>query len=104
MEELKLIYTHKGGPYGDCMSSYDVSFNRTCSLGEFIDAILKRNEWGTIRIGSFSDRDLLPELEYKYGLIVKSEFSEKDLRKEVQSVYASYGWTCGNYWVKISNP
>ena len=104
MEDLELIYIYKGGPYGDCMAAYEVQFNRQCSLGEFVDAILKRKEeWGGIMIGSTTDIRPLPKLKYRRGEIVSSEFSEKDLRMPIKSVEASYGWTCGDYWVEIIN-
>lgn len=47
---MKMVCT--GGPYGDACSSYDVELDRTCTVQEFIEMVLKekQNEWGNFTI------------------------------------------------------
>ncbi len=49
---LEFKFTQIGKTSGDETTPYMVSLNKECSVSEFIDRVLKRNEWGYIGIRS----------------------------------------------------
>ena len=41
------------------------------------------------------------KIEYRYGKIIKNEFTEDELNSIVATVGAYGGWTHTNYWVSL---
>lgn len=95
---LRLTFNQTAPAGGDATAPYSVSLNRECTLGEFIDCVLKREEWGYIGIKSRKDIFFgSPKCEYKYDKIVSTEFTDAYLARKVKTVFASGGWTRMDY-------
>lgn len=89
---IKLIQTQPEG--GDCTAPYDVVFNEPYTVGEFIDEILKRGEWGIITISTHQ------------GSRVRVKYSRKGLKDQlpvliaealVTKAQAGGGWSRMDY-------
>ena len=74
-----------------------VSLNKECSVGEFIDSVLKRNEWGYIGIKNHRHIFGSPNCKYRRDKIVNTEFTEEYLYRKVATVSASGGWSRMDY-------
>ena len=84
---------------GDCCAPYEVLLNRECTLREFVDCIIKNErEWGYVTIYGMVDDQ---KLEYRYGKILKNEFTEDELQSTIETVGSYGGWTYMDYWVKL---
>lgn len=103
MEELNLVFKEIGGPYGDCMSSFDVALNRLCTVKELVDWVLKRGEWGYIGMKSSNSYDVFgsPNCEYRMDKIICGGFSEEYLERVVTKVSAHGGWSRMDYMLTM---
>lgn len=101
MIELKLKFEQSGVESRDCMAPYKVHLNRTCTLQELIDEILKRGEYGYIGVESKLSVRGNPCCEYRQGEIQNSSFTEKDLKSLVGVVNARGGWYSMDYSVTL---
>ena len=94
---LEFKFTQTGKTSGDETTPYMVSLNKECSVSEFIDSVLKRNEWGYIGIRSHRHIFGFPNCEYRRGKIVSTNFTEESLSRKVATVSASGGWSRMDY-------
>lgn len=94
---MKFKFVQSGKTSGDETTPYTVSLNQDCSVGEFIDCVLKRGEWGYIRIMSLGHIFGSPECEYRNATIVYTEFTKEDLSQMVAMALASGGWSRMDY-------
>lgn len=94
---LEFKFTQIGKTSGDETTPYMVSLNKECSVGEFIDSVLKRNEWGYIGIKNHRHIFGSPNCKYRRDKIVNTEFTEKYLYRKVATVSASGGWSRMDY-------
>ena len=98
---MKLFELRVAGPTaGDCTTPYYVEFYGECTVREFINEVVKQNEceWGYVIIGSYYDG---PRIEYTYGKIVSSVFSQDILDAKIKNATASGGWTRMDYLLDI---
>ena len=97
--ELKLKFKQLRAAGGDACAPYEVLLNRECTLRELVDCIIKdEREWGGVAIGGWLDEQ---KIEYRYGKIIKNEFTEDELNSIVATVGAYGGWTHTDYWVSL---
>lgn len=97
---MKLFEFISAGPEaGDCTAPYDIRFNRECTVREFIDEVLKRNEWGYICINNYVNG---PRCEYKYDKLL-TPLSHAILDMPIKSATANGGWTRMDYVLDIWN-
>lgn len=96
---MKLFELRSAGPEaGDCTAPYDVVFRKECTVREFIDEVLKQNEWGSIIIGSYFDG---PRIEYEHDKIVSGVFCQDILNAKITNATAHGGWTSMDYMLDI---
>ena len=97
--ELKLKFKKLREAGGDDCAPYEVLLNRECTLRELVDCIIKyEGEWGGVAIGGWLDEQ---KIEYRYGKIIKNEFTEDELNSIVATIGAYGAWTYTNYWVSL---
>lgn len=101
---LKFIQT--GGPYGDATSRYVVELNREFTVEEFINEVLKRDEWGQIRVLNSEIRGKQPfgalVVEYRGDQIIGRGIGYRQyLDQKVRSVRASGGWSAMDYTINL---
>lgn len=97
--ELKLKFKQLCDAGGDACAPYEVILSKESTLRELVDCILKdEREWGGIKIGGWLDAD---KLEYRYGKIIRNDFTEAELNSTVATVGAYGGWSYTNYWVSL---
>lgn len=97
--ELKLKFKQLREAGGDACAPYEVLLNRECTLRELVDCIIKdEREWGYVRIGAWLGGK---KLEYRYGKILSSEFTESELQSTIETVRSNGGWTRMDYMVKL---
>lgn len=100
MEPLNFIL--KGGPYGDATSSYIVDVPENFTFKDLIKEVLKREEWGYIRIYKENTAWYdYPRIEYHKDKILSAFCDEEDLNKIVISVGAFGGWGSMDYTVGL---
>ena len=96
---MKPFELRAAGPEaGDCTTPYHVEFYGECTVREFIDEVLKQNEWGYVRIGKFFDG---PQIEYSHEKIVSGVFSPDILDAIIKNATAHGGWTRMDYMLDI---
>ena len=96
---MKLFKLRTAGPTaGDCITPYYVDFYSECTVREFIDEVLKQNEWGYVIIGSYYDG---PRIEYTNDKIVSGVFSQDILDAKIKKATASGEWTSMDYLLDI---
>ena len=93
MVKLKFIQTHPTG--SDETAPYDVILDKECTVREFIDAVLKRNEWGRIKIKNGSC------IEYRRNEVISNDMTENDMACVINKVRASGGWSNMDYYLEI---
>ena len=97
--ELTLKFKQLREAGGDACAPYEVLLSKECTLRELVDCILKdEREWGFVRIGSWFDGNAL---EYRYGKILSSEFTDAEWQSIIATVRSNGGWSCMNYVVKL---
>lgn len=97
--ELKISFKQLRPAGGDCCAPYEVLLNRECTLRELVDCILQNDrEWGFVRIGSCFDGN---ELEYRYGKILSSEFTDAEWQSTIETVRSDGGWSRMDYGVRL---
>jgi hypothetical protein len=93
---MKLFELHASGPTaGDCTAPYDVVFRNECTVREFIDEVLRKNEWGFIRI--FDG----PYIEYRNDKITYGDFGTNIFDSKINKATAHGGWTRMDYTLDI---
>ena len=96
---MKLFELRAEGPEGgDCTMPYSVVFHKECTVREFIDEILKQNEWGYVIIGSYFDG---PQIGYRRDKIISGDFSQDILNSKIKTATAHGGWTRMDYMLDI---
>lgn len=97
MKDIKLIHT--GGPYGDCMSSYDINFPKDITVDNFIIAVLKDypKEWG-----EFYHSYEKSFAKYKNGKLFITDYKEYQniQNKIVLSASSHGGWSLMDYFIQ----
>ena len=93
-----------GGPFGDETCNYNVSVPAETTVGEFIESVLMRDEWGHIKIDNWNSD---PICHYRRGKLVQGRFPYKDdlpidppdseVGKAISSITANGGWSLMNY-------
>lgn len=101
-----LNFRKTGGPYGDATSRYAVELNRELTVEEFISEILKRNEWGQVRVLNSEIRGTCPfgalVVEYRGDQIIGRGIGYRQyLDQKVRSVRASGGWSAMDYTIDL---
>lgn len=91
-----------GGPYGDCMSSFNVKLSKKYTVLELVNKILSdEREWGRIDIykgrSFYGEIVCEPSCEYRYGKLINKSFPEEYLNKIVRECKAHGGYTLMNY-------
>ena len=95
---MKRFELRPTGPIaGDCTVPYDVVFPDGCTVREFIEAVLTRDEWGYISINNYVNG---PRCEYKYDKLL-TPLSHAILDMPIKSATASGGWTRMDYVLDI---
>ncbi|MDT3386704.1 MAG: hypothetical protein LIR46_02920 [Bacteroidota bacterium] len=79
------------GYYG---TPYELLFYKECTIREFIDEVLKRNEWGTIHINDYIS------CSYEKDKL-KTPLSHAILDATIKSATAHGGWSNVDYWLDI---
>lgn len=93
---MRLFDLRASGPTaGDCTTSYDVVLNKECTVREFIDEVLKKGEWGYVRISDGSN------IEYKNDKITYGGFGPNILDSKINKATAHGGWTRMDYVLDI---
>lgn len=98
---------HTGGPYGDCTSDYETSFDKPFKVKDFLSIVeAQKEEWGSIRF-------ILPhiwsfEVEYSHGIIDYTDFDKFSGRKnkdlfnaKIKKITANGGWSLMQYRVTL---
>ena len=91
---------------GDESSEYNVELDKSYTIGEFIDAMLKErpDEWGRIRVlikplEIFSPKN--PCYEYSHGKLKSNIPQTNILTKPIRSIKAHSGWTLTDYFITL---
>ena len=94
-------FTPTGNTAGDCSTPYSVTEYESRTVGEFINEVLESrpNEWGEFSIieDSYFIRH---SCEYKSGRLL-GEFQKSVLKKEIECVNASGGWSNMDYRITV---
>lgn len=97
MKDIKLIHT--GGPYGDCMSNYNINFPEYITVDNFIIAVLKDypKEWG-----EFYHSYEKSFAKYKNGefFITDNKEYQNIRNKIVLSASSHGGWSLMDYFIQ----
>lgn len=99
-------FVQVGEESSDCTRSYKLILDKECTVGEFVNAVLSRqDEWGDIRLDDEKFQFGKPFCEYACGKIFNSDdsFSEEFLSKKVISASAYGGWGLMNYTLVADN-
>lgn len=93
---MRLFDLRASGPTaGDCTTPYNVALNKECTVREFIDEVLKKGEWGYVRISDGSN------IEYKNDKITYGGFGPNILDSKINKATAHGGWTRMDYVLDI---
>lgn len=85
----------------DCTASYNVELNIECTVKELIENILKRNEWGDIKLKDTSGKyNKVYKIEYKNDNI-NDRFDDNLLNKKVINIKAIGGYGYMDYLITI---
>ena len=99
---MKFNFKCVGETGGDCITPYKLVFDKPITVKEFIDEVLKREEWGYIGIYKpgtiFGD----PCCEYKKAKLL-NHLPKEILNKPIASANASGGWTRMDYILNLKN-
>ena len=103
---FELVY--KSGPHGDATSWYYVEPKKGCTIGDFIDEVLKNNkdEWGCIDLFLNTDQSYtkrILSLEYRYGKLITPIAFEIRPFKIIKGI-ANGGWSCMDYKLIVGIP
>lgn len=97
--ELKISFKQLRPARGDACAPYEVLLNRESTLRDLVDYIIQNDrEWGYVTIYGMVDDQ---KLEYRYGKILKNEFTENELNSVLLSVGSCGGWSRMDYVVKF---
>lgn len=102
MNNNNIKWHYIGGPYGDETSRYELKFNKSYTVQQLIDEILKDvREWGYIGIYTEGTIFGKPVCEYSYGKLITSPLPEKYLNKKIIKCIANGGWTRMDYLIYL---
>ena len=88
--------------FGDCTAIYSVELEKPYTVGELIEEILKRKEWGYIGIDDKGDTIFgNPHYEYKDKEIIGAKLPIEILNKQIKNVKARGGWSNMDYVIEI---
>ena len=95
-----MYFTMTGNPRGDCTCPYSVRGYNARTLREFINEVITETpkEWGYIDINPMERR-----VEYRWGDILKNEFDDATLDREIDTVSADGGWSRMDYVVTLKD-
>ena len=79
-------------PSGDCCYMYDVRYDKPCVVGDVINYILSRGEWGSINVDGYN-------VDYQ-GDKINSTIPNETLSKRVLKIRAYGGWFMMNFYIK----
>ena len=87
-----------GETYGDSTSLYFIYLDKTYTIGEFIDQVLKErpNEWCYIKV-----LGIIEKCEYSKGKLLDNKFTSKILSKKIKYVDGHGGYGLMDYIIKI---
>ena len=98
MDKFRFIQTAPEA--GDCTAPYDLQFLEPMTVGEFVEEVLKRNDWGTIYIYDPDNREnwyrRKERCEYDHGNL-KVRFPDDILMREIKSASSHGGWSLMDY-------
>ena len=80
---------------GDCTEVYSMSFSAGMTVHEFIDAVLKKKEWGFVSFDNVKGC-----IEYNYGKITNGNIN-KFMDYQIVAGSANGGWTRMDYRLVI---
>jgi len=95
------------GPAGDQCCGYKVRTEKTCTVKEFIEEILKQrtDEWGTFEITKLEEMKYYTgkeqQVDYEKGGKLKGTIPPETAGKSVKAVKARGGWTAMNYFIGV---
>lgn len=89
----RLRFVQVGRTLGDETTPYKVEFDSPLTVGEFMEEVLRKPEWGDIR---FNGR----RVSFRYGDIEEGSVDDI-LDMEIQKIGAVGGWSYMSYIVNI---
>lgn len=91
-----------GGPYGDCTARYVIKPNADIyTVKQLVDDVLKRDEWGRIRIYTPNNPLEGPSCEYHENRLTTRPFSEECLSRKIKKIRGSGGYGRMDYTVTL---
>lgn len=97
----------------DEYANYEVDLNKSCTVKEFINMVLKEKdtEWGKFEIvkphvlaSCPLPNNIAATAEYSSGkLTIEGTIPEKYLNKTITRVTASGGWSRMDYFIRVKN-
>ena len=94
-------FTATGNTAGDGITPYKVTDYEATTVGEFINEVLEcyPHDWGSVYVGD--GRFLVnSHCEYNEGKL-HGEFQKTTLKKKIESVKATGGWSRMDYAIKV---
>lgn len=96
--------------FGDCTEMYNVSFDKHCTVEEFVREMLKeyKNEWGYLIVSAkpdsnyFSTSSDCDTCEYHHGEITKDFSSPETSNAHIVKIQGHGGWYRMDYRILIS--
>lgn len=103
MDIKQINFIHKGGPYGDETSWYEVKVPENTTFIDFVKGILlhRPKEWG-----AFKETNLFGPtiVEYSYGeykIVDEEKYKEVQL-KTIKKITANGGWSLMDYYIEFN--
>lgn len=97
-------FTQIGKTMGDETTPYEVTEQKSRTVREFIEEVLKEkpNEWGYISVGKHFYQDgAIGVCEYRYGKLI-TEMPDDALGVEIKEISACGGWSRMDYTINWS--
>lgn len=97
-------FTQIGETMGDETTPYEVTEQKSRTVREFIEEVLKEKpqDWGYISVGKHFNQDgAIGVCEYRYGKLV-TEMSANALDVEIKKISACGGWSRMDYTINWS--
>ena len=85
---------------GDCTEPFKVILDKEYTVGEFVQTVLTRDEWGYICVSNKWKVFGNTECEYSHENL-KVAFPDEILCKKVVAASADGGWSRMDYWLQI---
>lgn len=103
MDKNLFKFVCTGGPYGDCMSHYNVECKQ-CTIAQFVEFVNSRQEWGKVYINpkNWLGDDALATFEYNNHCSNKPlEIPPFFLDMRIKHMEAHGGWSAMDYSVNV---